>query len=347
MQFHTTIRLGAFIAAGLSLTACDKKDEAPPPETKAAAVVAEPPAEAAEPVDPMFYRVEVMVHPTLASTCQIPAPKAFFPYDSEKLSWGDRQVIETVAKCLESDALKDAGLRLVGRADPRGPSDYNKKLGKSRAQAVAEALEKEGIAKDRIRVVSRGERGTDQPDSKFGYALDRRVDIQVVGAKPAAIELTYWDVDGDGKVGRAEFYTYVAGIIGYDGWDADQSGGLDAKETSDAVLGTWDEDGDGAISKDEWGFGAKGMFPDDDRFGTFETWDVDSDGRIEGKEWGLAFTDKQIAATWDTDKDAVIYDYELVEPMWQRLDADGDGVVSFDELGEMERWAVEARRAGR
>lgn len=354
MQHRPFLVLTAALGAGLALAACDRDaDRTEPPtatprtaETAQPVTPTPPPAQAGAAEDPDFYTVQMMVHPTIASACQVIAAKAYFPYDSSKLSWGDRQVIDQVSKCLTAGPLKDAKLRLVGRADPRGPADYNKKLGKSRADAVAEALVKEGIDRGRIEIASRGERGTGDADSRYAYALARRVDMQLVDPDPKRVELTYWDVDGDGRIGRAEFYTWVSGFIGFEGWDADKSGGLDVRETQDAVLGTWDADGDGAITKEEWGFGAKGMFPDDDRFGTFETWDTNSDGRIEGKEWGLGFPDKQIYETWDADKDQAIYDYEFADIVFGRLDRDRDQSLSDEELREADEnyWRRRAKQ---
>lgn len=340
VHHRSSLTLAAALAASLALTACDKKHEhSQSPTTKAQTAPTTAPTPAEQPPveqagvaeDPDFYTVQMMVHPTIASACQVVAAKAFFPYDSAKLSWGDRQVVEQVSTCLTTGALKDARIRLVGRSDPRGPADYNQKLGRSRADAVADALAKEGINRDRIEVVSRGERGTAAADSRFAYALARRVDMQLVDPEPKAVELTWWDADADGRINRAEFYTWASGIIGYDDWDADKSGGLDARETRGAVLGTWDADGDGAISKDEWGSGAKGMFPEDGRFGTFESWDANTDGRIEGTEWDAGFTGKQIHGAWDADDDDLIYDYELAEVLFGGFDKNEDKSLSEDE----------------
>ena len=62
------------------------------------------------------------------------APK--FDYDEAALLPQDRDVLEQVAKCVTTGPLKGRKLALVGRADPRGETEYNMVLGDTRADAV-------------------------------------------------------------------------------------------------------------------------------------------------------------------------------------------------------------------
>jgi peptidoglycan-associated lipoprotein len=104
------------------------------------------------------------------------APK--FDYDSEALTPGERSVLEAVAKCLTTGPLKGRAVNLVGRADPRGETEYNMTLGAKRARSVHTLLAQLGVASDKLRDTSRGEldaTGTDES----GWRKDRRVDVRL------------------------------------------------------------------------------------------------------------------------------------------------------------------------
>ena len=104
------------------------------------------------------------------------APK--FDFDDAELLPEDRDVLEQVAKCVTTGPLKGRKLALVGRADPRGDTEYNMVLGSHRAHAVNAYLSGLGVDQKRLRDTSRGEldaTGTDEG----GFRLDRRVDIRL------------------------------------------------------------------------------------------------------------------------------------------------------------------------
>ncbi|ABI56804.1 OmpA family protein [Alkalilimnicola ehrlichii MLHE-1] len=67
----------------------------------------------------------------------------------------------------------------VGHTDSAGPADYNERLGARRAEAVRAELMRRGIADERIRLRSLGER---QPamaeDDGYGRAANRRVEVR-------------------------------------------------------------------------------------------------------------------------------------------------------------------------
>jgi peptidoglycan-associated lipoprotein len=88
----------------------------------------------------------------------------------------DLEVLKQIGACFTSGPLSGVGLRLVGRADPRGSLSYHDALGLRRAQQVASFVEQMGITPDRIEETSRGKReavGTDEESR----AVDRRVDV--------------------------------------------------------------------------------------------------------------------------------------------------------------------------
>ena len=102
------------------------------------------------------------------------APK--FEFDKSDLLPADYAILQQIGDCFTTGPLRDMGLTLIGRADPRGTVDYNQTLGMKRANHVASFLEQVGIESERIERLSRGKldaRGRDEA----GWAIDRRVDI--------------------------------------------------------------------------------------------------------------------------------------------------------------------------
>jgi len=116
----------------------------------------------------------------LATMCGIKpaAPQAKFDYDKDDLTADDRAVLDQLATCLSSGALKGKSVALIGRADPRGTEEYNLGLGSRRAQSVSSYLERLGVKQAQLAVTTRGAidaSGTDEAS----WAQDRRVDIQL------------------------------------------------------------------------------------------------------------------------------------------------------------------------
>ena len=68
-----------------------------------------------------------------------------FDYDKEELHPEDRAVLDQLATCLMTGALKGRNVSLIGRADPRGTEEYNLALGDRRANAVREYLVSRGV----------------------------------------------------------------------------------------------------------------------------------------------------------------------------------------------------------
>jgi len=102
------------------------------------------------------------------------APK--YDFDRSDLQTGDRATLAKVAECLTSGPLKGRSVKLIGRADTRGESNYNMALGAQRAGGVADYLAHLGVARARLDVTSRGELDAVGLDD-VGFKIDRRVDI--------------------------------------------------------------------------------------------------------------------------------------------------------------------------
>jgi peptidoglycan-associated lipoprotein len=105
-------------------------------------------------------------------------PPPMFAFDSATLADQDRTLLAEVAKCFSEGPLRDKGVALIGRADPRGEGEYNMVLGESRADTVSRYLRDLGVAPGRVLATSRGEIDAIGQDED-GWAKDRRVDIEL------------------------------------------------------------------------------------------------------------------------------------------------------------------------
>jgi peptidoglycan-associated lipoprotein len=105
------------------------------------------------------------------------APK--FDFDSNQLAGNDRDILQQVGRCFTTGPLKGRAMRLVGRADPRGESEYNMNLGESRATSVRTYLASLGVAGANMSETSRGALDATGHDEET-WRRDRRVDITLV-----------------------------------------------------------------------------------------------------------------------------------------------------------------------
>lgn len=101
-----------------------------------------------------------------------------FDYDKDELTAEDRVVLDQLATCLTTGALKGRAVSLIGRADPRGTDEYNLGLGSRRASSVGQYLGRLGVTDPQMAVTTRGAleaTGTDEAS----WRNDRRVDVQL------------------------------------------------------------------------------------------------------------------------------------------------------------------------
>jgi peptidoglycan-associated lipoprotein len=122
----------------------------------------------------------------IAAACGLKAPapsgaNPTFDYDKDELSPDDKAVLDQIATCLTTGALKGKAVALIGRADPRGTEEYNLGLGSRRASTVGKYLGRLGVAEPQLAVTTRGALDATGSD-EAGWKQDRRVDIQL--AKP-------------------------------------------------------------------------------------------------------------------------------------------------------------------
>jgi OOP family OmpA-OmpF porin len=111
--------------------------------------------------------------PSAARDCTL-AP-VHFAFADAGLSAAARKTLEGFAGCI---AAGGTGLVIVGHTDSRGPDDFNKRLGMSRAAAVSSFLEAHGVGSPRITTRSSG---ASQPlcdeATERCWARNRRVEV--------------------------------------------------------------------------------------------------------------------------------------------------------------------------
>lgn len=131
---------------------------APAPEVMAP-ITAAPAAPAAEPMAPQDAMYLV-----------------FFDFDSSKVGSGGMNVLDAVAEEIKGRDL--TSINIIGHTDTSGSKKYNQRLALRRGNAVRDALAKRGVAKEMIRVESKGELQllVETPDSMREPA-NRRVEI--------------------------------------------------------------------------------------------------------------------------------------------------------------------------
>ncbi len=99
-----------------------------------------------------------------------------FDYNKDELTPDDRTVLDQLATCLTTGALKGKAVSLIGRADPRGTEEYNLGLGSRRAGSVSTYLEHLGVGAPQLAVTTRGALDATGAD-EASWAKDRRVDV--------------------------------------------------------------------------------------------------------------------------------------------------------------------------
>jgi peptidoglycan-associated lipoprotein len=152
------------LAITLTVSACGKKNVAPPdPAPTAPAPAATkpnapppPPAPPAPPKPTPPTEDELFAKKTLEQlNAEKPLTDVFFGYDQTNLTDEARA---SLAKNMEwFKRWTSTKVMVEGHADSRGTNEYNLALGERRAAAVREYLVSLGLGADRIAVVSKGE----------------------------------------------------------------------------------------------------------------------------------------------------------------------------------------------
>jgi peptidoglycan-associated lipoprotein len=100
----------------------------------------------------------------------------YFDFDKALLKAESRAALLEHAVVLNSNS---SSVRLEGHADERGTREYNMALGERRAMAVKEFLVLQGVAANRIEVISYGEeRAAAYGSNDQAWSLNRRVELK-------------------------------------------------------------------------------------------------------------------------------------------------------------------------
>jgi len=170
--FQTATASAVLVLAATSLGCADaqKKIEAPP-----VTITSAPARNVSTPVSPT-----IAVSQEVADACHLnvdsveQAPK--FAFDESALLPADERVLQRLAVCVTTGPLKGRRLMLVGRADPRGTTEYNMALGDRRARATRDQLQRLGVERRAITTRSVGEEMATGSD-EYGWSRDRRSEI--------------------------------------------------------------------------------------------------------------------------------------------------------------------------
>jgi peptidoglycan-associated lipoprotein len=118
----------------------------------------------------------VAISVEIRTKCGIPDADAYFAFDSAHVTGSAQSPLDRVAACFTKGPLAGRGVKLVGRADPRGTDEYNVTLGQSRADAVGTYLSTHGMSRSKARSTSRGAMDA-TGNNESGWQHDRRVDV--------------------------------------------------------------------------------------------------------------------------------------------------------------------------
>lgn len=114
--------------------------------------------------------------------------QVLFLTGSDSLTAQGEKQLQILADFLNKHQHLD--IHLHGYADPRGTEDYNEVLSHYRAISVKDALEMAGVDYSRISITAHGaNRPKTSQDNADTYALERRVDIEIVNPQPNVVSM--------------------------------------------------------------------------------------------------------------------------------------------------------------
>ncbi|QBQ54357.1 OmpA family protein [Nitrosococcus wardiae] len=268
----------------------------------------------------------IYLDPLVAVACQVDKNKTFFEFDSAKLTPNAKQRLDQIAQCLESGALQDQRVALIGHADPRGPESYNDDLARQRAENVAQYLYRQGIPADRIDVVSLGEKFAEV--NQQGYRFERRVSI-VPGNPYGAFNA--WDRNRDKRVTPEEFQQGMAQNGTFAPWDRNRDQQLTQDEFAHSLFTVWNIDRADGLTQEEFKAGADTWFGDD-YADDFDTWDLNGDEFLEPQEFTTGFAELDVWNDWDADRSGWLTKREWNEGLFELWDENQDEILTEEEF---------------
>lgn len=133
-----------------------------------------------------YKSAEGEMKPSLVIKRVIRNVKVLFDYDKADLRDDAKDVLDKALYTLERNEKAD--ILVTGNADRRGSEQYNLKLGERRADAVRDYLLAQGLADDRIRILSRGKLDAMAPtDDLVGMQKDRNAQFMIAEVEEVMI----------------------------------------------------------------------------------------------------------------------------------------------------------------
>ncbi len=112
--------------------------------------------------------------------------RVYFDFDKSDLRDDTIDVLQKAIYTLKNNAKAD--ILITGNADIRGSEKYNEKLGEKRASAVQNYLTGQGLAPDRIRILSRGKLDAMAPRHDIvGMQKDRNAQFMIAEVEEVMI----------------------------------------------------------------------------------------------------------------------------------------------------------------
>jgi peptidoglycan-associated lipoprotein len=107
------------------------------------------------------------------------ATRIHFDFDRSNIRPRDAQILDGKVSILRANAA--LRIRIAGHCDERGSDEYNLALGNRRAASAKQYLVNQGIAADRIEIVSYGEeRPMAMGATEEAWAQNRRAEFEIV-----------------------------------------------------------------------------------------------------------------------------------------------------------------------
>ncbi len=112
--------------------------------------------------------------------------KVFFDYDKSELRSDGIDALSKALFTMRNNPKAD--ILVTGNADTRGSEQYNQKLGEKRAGVVQDYLTQNGLAADRIRILSRGKLDALAPNNDIvGMQKDRNAQFMIAEVEEVMI----------------------------------------------------------------------------------------------------------------------------------------------------------------
>jgi OmpA-OmpF porin, OOP family len=135
--------------------------------------------------------------------------KIAFPPGSAEIDASARDLMNALAEALTD--CPDLPLEIGGHTDAQGSEEGNRALSQARAEAVLVALQGRRVDVSRMKAVGYGEsRPVADNDSDEGREANRRIEVTLIGARPATATLAAPETNNDGKSGPVIKGTTVA-----------------------------------------------------------------------------------------------------------------------------------------